>query len=243
MEHSSRLSFWGTHFISFILGIVVCTLITFSILPANTATSSQAGLSYEQGSRTKAHSSHTFNASNKTHVDLQQTVQAAHSNHQMQKNTPAKSQESENTDEPQPINTASASPMSTAISMDEVRAKARQQAQQVLKKSIINIEPEKASMMDRGINENTNLDDRALTYQRLLQDFLDANLTEPHYLQELRCNEKLCRIAAISSEPNELQSVLLSMTNESWYNSLMFKSPNTSATDYHVYYLPFVANG
>jgi hypothetical protein len=43
--------------------------------------------------------------------------------------------------------------------MDEARAKARQQDLQVLKKSIININHEKASMMDRGINENTGLDD------------------------------------------------------------------------------------
>ncbi len=244
MAQKNRVSFLGTHLITFTLGVLTSGFVTFALISPNENSYANIDSTYTQLSESKALPSEQYSLDTKAELEKRQAqrVNTSKINLIAEENDAENIHSSREENLSPNIKERLNENSTKALNIDEVREKARKQAQQIFKNSVISIDPDKASMMDRGINDNTNLDERALTYQRLLQDFLDANLAEPHYLQDLRCNENLCRIAAISAEPDDLQSILLTMTNESWYNSLIFKSPNTADTDFHIYYLPFIAN-
>ncbi|MCW8876263.1 MAG: hypothetical protein OQJ89_15395 [Kangiellaceae bacterium] len=126
-----------------------------------------------------------------------------------------------------------------ALSSEQLGEQALKHVEMLMRKRVMEISGEQLEDFEQRFAQTDSSSDWSRDYQVKLESFIQKNNEKgTHYIQDLRCKSKLCRLEIGSDDHSAWNSLVGEMINQNWYSSLMLQKPQVTESGTLLYFLP-----
>ena len=126
-----------------------------------------------------------------------------------------------------------------AMSSEQLTEQAMEHLQMLMKKRVMEITDQQLEDFEQRFAQSDASSDWSKDYQVKLESFIQSNNEKgTHYIQDLRCKSKLCRLEIASDDHSAWSELVADMINQPWYSSLMLQKPQMTEAGTLLYFLP-----
>ena len=123
------------------------------------------------------------------------------------------------------------------VSMKDFEEKMKAQFLERFKGYAIELEGERLESIKKEFDRDNGKSEWSNEYENHINAYIQDNDPERlHFVDELTCNNNMCRLKVNSSEPNNWNSLFLSLTQQNWYNSITLKE-NSEDSSIFIYFI------
>ncbi|TQV86876.1 hypothetical protein [Aliikangiella coralliicola] len=124
------------------------------------------------------------------------------------------------------------------LSMDDFQNKMKDQFVEQFRGYAIELSDEQLDSVKKTFETSSEKANWNAEYENRITDYIqEADSNGLHFIDELTCNQNMCRLKVQSNEPKNWQQIYSSMTQQKWYNTMTLIE-KTDEPGQFIYYIP-----
>ncbi len=125
-----------------------------------------------------------------------------------------------------------------AISLEDFEKQIKDQFVNKFKGYAIELKGEQLTRVKESLEKDATKAEWNAEYENNITAFIsDSDPNGLHFVDEMSCNQSMCRLKVQSNDTEHWKKLYHQMTNQSWYNSITLTEPSSDPSIF-IYYIP-----